>query len=128
MKSASRGDKCRSSLSRDNFCTTKHLYKLLHNYLTSRCPWSKKVHHDDETKSPQQFLPTKHMKNVSQYVHFDMLHEEEFSCHYGSYMQKAISAFANRLNTGFSARSAKTYNTEQNYFKIIEEHIHENVK
>ena len=40
-------------------------------------------------------------------------------------MQKAISALANRLNTDFSERSGKTHNTERNYIKIIEGHIHE---
>ena len=54
-----------------------------------------------------------------------MLHEEEFSCHCGSFTQKAISALANRLNTDFSERSGKTHNTERNYIKIIEGHIHE---
>ena len=56
-----------------------------------------------------------------------MVHEEEFSWHCGSFMQKAISALANRLNTGFSERSGKTHNTERNYIKIIEAHIHENL-
>ena len=41
-------------------------------------------------------------------------------------MQKAL-ALANRLNTGFSARSGKTHKTERNYIKIIEEHILENL-
>ena len=41
------------------------------------------------------------MTNISHYHHFDMLHEEEFSCNCGSSMQKAILAFTDRLNTVF---------------------------